>query len=123
MVIVPAETLGTTDWTATPALVCTVASPTLAEAIPPGTETTAVVLPARIFTLPARCAGGHWTDRWNPSEVSVPAELNVWTKTAELSPARPASVIIDAGTEPPKLLSPTVATNPHAEMSRGKLTW
>src|SRR6266568_325205 len=114
MVIVPAETLGTTDWTATPALVCTVASPTLAEAIPPGTETTAVVLPARIFTLPARCAGGHWTDRWNPSEVSVPAEL---------SPARPASVIIDAGTEPPKLLSPTVATNPHAEMSRGKLTW
>ena len=76
--ILPAETFGTTDCTATPALVCAVASPTLAEEIPPGTETTAVVLPARIFTLPARAAGGHWTDKWNPSEVSVPVTLAVW---------------------------------------------
>src|SRR5215467_10760738 len=88
MVLVPAETFGTTDWTATPALVCTVASPTLAEAIPPGTETIAVVLPARIFTLPLRCAGGHCTDRRHPSDLRAP-----------------------------------VATNPHAVMSRGKLTW
>src|SRR5262249_49044497 len=54
MGIVPAGTFGTTDWTATPALVCTVASPTLAEEIPPGTETTAVVLPARILRLVRR---------------------------------------------------------------------
>ena len=70
MVIVPFETFGTTDWTVTPTLVYAVASPARAEAIPPGTETIAVVLPARIFTLPLRCAGGHWTDRWNLSEVS-----------------------------------------------------
>src|SRR5262252_4626566 len=123
MAIVPAETFGTTDWTATPALVCAVASPTLAEEIPPGTETTAVVLPARIFTLPVRCAGGHWTDKWDPSEVSVPEALNVSTKTASGLPARLAKLTIPAGDEPPKLLSPTVPTNPHALMSRGKLTW
>src|SRR5215471_4051865 len=123
MVIVPADTLGTTDWTATPALVCTVACPTLAGAIPPGTETTAVVLPARIFTLPARAAGGHWTDKWNPSEVSVPARSVVWTKTASGLPARPASLIVPGSDEPPKVLSPMVPTNPHAVMSRGKATW
>lgn len=77
MMIVPAETFGTTDWTETPALVCAMASPTLAEEIPPGTETTAVVLPARILTLPLRCAGGHWTDKWNPSEVSDPVGSDV----------------------------------------------
>ena len=120
--MVPFETFGTTDWTATPALVCTVASPTLAEAIPPGTETTAVVLPARIFTVPVRCAGGHWTDKWNPSEVRVPVTLDVWMKTASGLPARPAKAIIPAGDEPPNVLSPRVPTNPQALMSRGKTT-
>jgi len=38
-------------------------------------------------------------------------------------PARPEWVIIPTGDEPPNVLSPTVPTNPHAEMSRGKLTW
>jgi hypothetical protein len=49
--------------------------------------------------------------------------LKVWTKTASGLPARPTTVAIPAGDEPPKVLSPTVPTNPHALMSRGKLTW
>src|SRR5690348_1157395 len=122
MVIVPAATLGTTDWTSTPALVCTMASPTLSEAMPPGTVTIAVVLPARIFTLPLRFGGGHCTYRWKLNGVAVPVALEVWIKTASLLPARPDSVIIPAGDEPPKVLSPMVATNPHVLMSRGKLT-
>lgn len=29
------------------------------------------------LTLPLRCAGGHWTDKWNPSEVSDPVGSDV----------------------------------------------
>jgi hypothetical protein len=79
MVIVPFVTFVTTDWTETPVLLWAVASPTLVLAIPPGTETVAVVLPAAIVTFPLRPEGGHWTDKWNPRLVSVPVASDVWT--------------------------------------------
>src|SRR5262249_34460984 len=62
-------------------------------------------------------------DKWNPSEVSVPVASDVWMKSASGLPAHPTTVIIPCGDVPPKVLSPTVPTNPYAVMSRGKLTW